>query len=204
VHIIRFSELPEIPWKNGAGVRRDLASGDFFGPTHVGSALSSWTLGLAELHRNAPFSFYPGVSRWFMPIGAGRLTLLFKTDQVEHPVELDGSSSAHHFSGEDTLEMFLHDGAMKALNVMTTGRVREVKMDRLLLSYPSKFVLRKAEHGCVHFLFLAEGKCRVTSGGQSTDLRTFDSLRAGEKDDVLVGVNSGERCELICVRLVFL
>jgi environmental stress-induced protein Ves len=98
-----------------------------------------------------------------MPIGPGRLTLMFKVDQADHPVELNEASPAHCFSGDDELRVLLHDGPMKALNVMTTGHVPQVTMSRERLVYPSAFVLPKSEPSVVHFVILVSGECRIAA-----------------------------------------
>lgn len=44
------------PWRNGLGTSREIAAG------------RGWSVGLAELEQDAPFSDYPGMDRIFTPI----------------------------------------------------------------------------------------------------------------------------------------
>jgi environmental stress-induced protein Ves len=213
VTIIRYAELPVIPWKNGAGLRREMAAGEFDGLQKSKAPQKSkglqksegpsatWTIGLAELLQDAPFSSYPEVSRWFMPIGPGRLTLMFKVNEAHHPVELNGTSPAHYFSGDDELKMLLHDGSMKALNVMTSGNVPQVTMSRERLVYPAAFVLSKNEPGWVHFLILVNGECRISKNEQPLVLQPFDSVLGEGKDLFMLEPMPERPCELIRVKL---
>jgi environmental stress-induced protein Ves len=173
---IRYSDLAVVPWKNGAGLRRDLASGRYAGPGSGAAPDSTWMIGIADLMQDAPFSSYPGVSRWFLPIGAGRLTLNFKVGAKVRPVHLNGMSSAHHFAGEDELHMVLRDGPMKALNVMTTGSVPRVTMERLHLAEARSLSLPENQPGVVSLLLLAKGKCRASAAEWRDDIGLFDSL----------------------------
>ena len=53
---IPAATLVEAPWRNGLGVSRDIVR------------RPGWTISVAELERDAPFSVYPGMDRIFTPI----------------------------------------------------------------------------------------------------------------------------------------
>ena len=161
MRVIRYSELAVVPWKNGAGVRRDLFTGEYLGVGNKGSPVATWLIGIADLQQDAPFSSYPGVSRWFMPISAGRLTLMFRVSNSDRPVELNEASPAHYFSGGDELHMLLHEGPMKALNVMTTGRVPKVTMATRRLHDTSQLTWFPNRAGEVRLLLLVHGAPQV-------------------------------------------
>jgi uncharacterized protein len=200
--IIRYSELAVIPWKNGAGVRRDLLSGELSEPQSSTVANSTWMIGLADLNQNAPFSSYPGVSRWFMPIGNGRLTLVFKVGEANHPVALHGTSDAHFFSGDDEVTMLLHDGPMKALNVMTTGRSPEVFIERLHCGRLGTTLSAQAsEQYSLHFLLVERGSCQVSTSTESHLLEDFDSFTYDATQKVAIETDNGNTCDLINVGL---
>jgi environmental stress-induced protein Ves len=199
--IIRYAELLVIPWKNGAGVRRDLLSGERADPDVAVVTRSTWMIGLADLNQDAPFSSYPGVSRWFMPIGNGRLTLLFKVDQVDRQIELHGRSDAHFFSGDDTLIMLLHDGPMTALNVMTTGLLPSVTMERRhcddLIQF---FSAPEGDQNGLNFLLIETGQCRISSAHESHVLKRFDSVARGTNEPITVHADENV-CDVILVRM---
>jgi environmental stress-induced protein Ves len=200
--IIRYSALAVIPWKNSAGVRRDLVSGELAETKDSAVAKSTWMIGLADLNQDAPFSSYAGVSRWFMPIGNGRLTLMFKVGLTTNPVELHGASNAHFFSGDDELTMLLHDGPMKALNVMTTGRVPKVSMERL---HCQKIGLtlneEEGEQDCLNLLLVEKGRCRVITTTGPHVLEALDSFTCGTKERATVEADDVNGCDVINVRL---
>lgn len=54
--LIPATSLVAAPWRNGHGTSRDIAHGD------------GWTVSIAELDHDAPFSHYPHTDRIFTPI----------------------------------------------------------------------------------------------------------------------------------------
>jgi environmental stress-induced protein Ves len=200
--IIRYSELVVIPWKNGAGVRRDLLSGELSESQGSITANSTWMLSLADLNQDAPFSSYPGVSRWFMPIGDGRLTLVFKVGEANHPVALNGTSEAHFFSGDDELTMLLHDGPMKALNVMTTGRSPEVLIKRLHCGQSGLTLGAQVnEQTSINLLLVERGECQVSTLTESHAITAFDSFTFDVTQEIVIETDDGNTCDLINVGL---
>jgi uncharacterized protein len=200
--IIRYSELAVIPWKNGAGLRRDLVSGELAEAQGSAVANSTWMISLADLNQDAPFSSYPGVSRWFMPIGDGRLTLVFKVALSTNPVALHGASDAHFFSGDDELTMLLHDGPMKALNVMTTGRAPIVSMKRLHCDDVGLTLnAKQTEREGLNLLLVTRGRCRVTAATESHALMAFDTVIYNANTEITIRADAENICEAISARL---
>jgi environmental stress-induced protein Ves len=197
--VIRYSELAVVPWKNGAGVRRDLAAGEYPDDGKEASPGATWLFSIADLLQDAPFSSYPGVSRWFLPIGGGRLTLMFKAGDSHHPVDLHGASPAHHFWGSDELHMVLHDGPMKALNLMTTGRVPQVTMERVQLQNSSCLHWRPDREGEVRLLLLVSGLCRVSGGDWSCTLNPLDAIADDSKAATGLEVQADSDCDFVRV-----
>ena len=62
--LIAAATLVAAPWKNGFGTSRDIASG------------LGWTVSIADLERDAPFSHYPDAERVFTPIAGDPPPLL--------------------------------------------------------------------------------------------------------------------------------
>ena len=71
---ILATSAPATPWRNGAGLTREL---------WVGGAgdVPAWRLSLADLTTDAPFSLYPGYDRVFLPLD-GDLLLTIGGEQV--------------------------------------------------------------------------------------------------------------------------
>jgi environmental stress-induced protein Ves len=202
--ILRYSELAVIPWKNGAGVRRDLFSGEYLAPQGSNIENSTWMISLADLNQDAPFSSYPGLSRWFMPIGNGRLTLLFKFVGVNRPVELSGASDAHVFSGDDELTMVLHDGPMKALNVMATGRRPVVSIERWHCNKDGLFFNEEeVKREALNFLLIENGACRVSTLTESYCLGALDSFTYTSKESVTINTDAEDGINVVHVCLSY-
>jgi environmental stress-induced protein Ves len=170
--LIRYSDLEVLPWKNGAGIRRDVMQGRY----QAEGIDTTWLVSIADLNENAAFSIYPGISRWLTPISKGWMTLSFDDDGINMPVELTEDSPAHNFSGESSVHCILHDGPMKALNVMTSGDDAWVQMTKMRLLESSWITLPSSQDGDVSLLTVTRGVCRVQSDAWSGPVATLNSL----------------------------
>ncbi|MEV4975807.1 HutD/Ves family protein [Streptomyces scopuliridis] len=66
--ILRAAERAAVPWKNGGGVTREIASW----PEGAGTADFDWRISLADVAADGPFSTFPGVDRTLTMVeGAG-------------------------------------------------------------------------------------------------------------------------------------
>jgi uncharacterized protein len=180
--LVRYSDLSVLPWKNGAGIRRDVAQGKFkrnrnniAGSPEVVAEVG-WLISIADLNEDAQFSNYPEVDRWFLPISDGWLTLVFDADGKPLPVELTETSPVHEFSGARNVRCVLHDGPMKALNVMTHGGETQVTVDRLRLQSSTWVTLPSSQDEEIGFLIITKGVCRVKSDAWSGPLAKLNSL----------------------------
>ena len=104
--VIDPEEFPAVPWANGAGTTRELAS--VVDP----DGRLSWRVSVADLIESAPFSVLPGIDRIFVPLGPVRLTIDGVTVEV-------GPGEQVRFDGEAMVAVAL-DQATRALNVMTS------------------------------------------------------------------------------------
>ncbi len=104
VNVVRLTDIPPQPWKNGGGVTRELLT--WPNP-------QNWMLrvSVADIERDGPFSAFPGVTRYFAVLrGEG--------------VRLDGigevrvGDEAVRFEGEDAPYCKLINGSTRDLNVM--------------------------------------------------------------------------------------
>lgn len=101
------------PWRNGAGVTREVA----VGPEGAGSEAFDWRISLAEVERDAPFSAFPGIDRCIVLLRGAGMRLRSEGGALDH--RLDQPLMPFHFSGDTPLSATLVDGASSDFNVMT-------------------------------------------------------------------------------------
>ena len=112
--IVRATELVEVPWRNGAGITRQILAQD------------GWRLSIAELTEPAPFSTFAGLNRIFTVISANPVELTIDgAGQIAQPLQPIEFSGASEVFGRPT------NGAAQALNVMaaTTASVQVLLVD---------------------------------------------------------------------------
>ena len=107
---INLLSIAPQPWKNGAGVTREIAveagrSGGF-----------DWRISVADVDRDAPFSAFPGIDRCIVLLRGAGMRLQASDSTLDHclltPLE------PFHFSGDVALQATLFDGACIDFNVM--------------------------------------------------------------------------------------
>ena len=101
------------PWKNGAGVTREVA----VGPEGAGAGDFDWRFSLAEVERNAPFSAFPGIDRCIVLLRGDGMRLRSDRGDLDH--RLDQPLTPFHFSGDTTLSATLLGRPSSDFNVMT-------------------------------------------------------------------------------------
>lgn len=100
------------PWKNGAGLTREIAVA-----RNAGTATGfDWRLSVAEVARDAPFSAFPGVDRCIVLLRGAGLRLRGGDGTLDH--RLDHPLEPFHFSGDVPLHATLLGGASSDFNVM--------------------------------------------------------------------------------------
>ncbi|CAN5261297.1 HutD family protein [soil metagenome] len=101
------------PWKNGAGVTRQIA----VAPADAGVADFDWRISVAEVGRDAPFSAFPGVDRCIVLLRGAGMRLKSAGGEVDH--RLDEPLAPFSFRGELPLQATLIGGVCSDFNVMT-------------------------------------------------------------------------------------
>lgn len=113
--LLRLSDAPAQPWRNGGGVTRELVAEAAQGPAW------RWRVSVADITTDGPFSAWPGVQRWFavvqgqgveLSFAAGRGTALLAQRWHDEPLCFDGASAPG---------CRLIDGATRDLNLMLRG-----------------------------------------------------------------------------------
>jgi len=145
LRILRNTDYPSRPWKNGGGTTRDI----LVSPPGASLDEFDWRLSLAHVDRDGPFSRFDNVDRTLVLL-SGAMTLHEPDRRIDlvrgQPVE---------FPGERPIEATLNGGATLDFNVMTRrGRMqhsvrREVFTTRanLTSTHASTIVLFALEDG---------------------------------------------------------
>ena len=143
------------PWKNGAGLTREIA----VGPKRAGAGDFDWRISFAEVERDAPFSAFPGVNRCIVLLHGAGMRLRSDGGALDH--RLDQALVPFHFSGDTTLSATLIDGPSSDFNVMT----RRVAWAVEVTLHCSAFEPASAD---VTLLLCHEGEWLVTSAAAET------------------------------------
>ena len=108
------------PWRNGAGLTRELAA-------WPGAQDWAWRISVAEVTASGPFSHWPGVSRWFAVLAGAGLSL--KVDGTIHALDTDSAPLC--FDGAILTSCELRDGPTQDLNLMLRLGRAEASMLRV-------------------------------------------------------------------------
>jgi len=99
------------PWKNGAGLTREIAFGG------ASNTDFDWRISVAEVARDAPFSAFPGVDRCITLLGGAGMRLHALDGSIDHA--LTTPLAPFPFPGDVALDATLIGGACSDFNVMT-------------------------------------------------------------------------------------
>jgi uncharacterized protein len=109
--IIRLSDCPSKPWKNGLGRTREIA----VQPSGAGSDDFLWRVSIAEVDSAAPFSRFPGIDRQIALLDGNGFTMTLDDGRV-HPLTTPFAPFA--FAGEAKVAVNLVDGPTRDFNLM--------------------------------------------------------------------------------------
>lgn len=140
--VIAGASLPVTPWRNGLGVSRDIVTR--LGP----DGRMVWQVGIADLERDGPFSYFEHGDRIFTPIAGDPAPQLafhggaFKACPLLIP---------KHFSGEwPTLSRIPAPG--RAFNAIVDRRFHTVDVQVLRLEAGDAVAAPDAPHVVIHCL----------------------------------------------------
>ena len=108
---IVLRDIAPQPWKNGAGLTREIAVG---GPD---PATFDWRLSVAEVGRDAPFSAFPGIDRCITLLRGAGMRLRSRDGRIDHA--LTTPFKPFEFSGDTAIDATLAGGPCSDFNVMT-------------------------------------------------------------------------------------
>ena len=171
MQIIRYDTLRPVPWRNGGGTTREVAS------FPVGAVDFDWRISIAEVTAAGDFSSFPGVDR-ILTVIDGELMVL-TVDGVEHAME---QYRPFRFSGDSATSSALPVGDTRDLNVM--ARRGTVK------GFLSIVELSKTRPHPVfddQFALLLKGHADVTAGGEQAKLGPLDAVRGDDPAPEVLG-----------------
>ena len=153
--VIRFADLPSVPWGRNNGRVKELAAGD------------QWRLSIAAVEKPGAFTPFPGKDRITVPV-EGEL-LVLTVDGVEHGME---RFRPFRYSGDSLAEAALPTGPVTVLNTVvdraTTGA--SVMVAELSKKNPQTL-------GDGQFLVLLHGSATVTApDGSAAALDPLDTV----------------------------
>ena len=178
LRLIRQTEMPEGPWRNGMGVSWEIAL-----HKEPGAADFSWRFAKARIDRDVPFSIYPGMDRVFMQISGNGLDLEFEGG---HKIEVHHSNVPHTFPCDVPLNCKLLDGPCFDLNLFTARGKYQAEASVLKLNGMESIDLSGVEA----VFFALEGSVVLSGQGGAVHLQTGDAAVATFEQGVSVAGNA--------------
>jgi len=110
--LLDLNEMPKIPWKNGAGLMREIA----VQPPGAAAPAMDWKLSWAETTKDSPFSSFPGIDRSIVLLRGAGLQLQFVDEALN--VAFDDPLRPFSFKGEARIHSKLVDGPVENLSIL--------------------------------------------------------------------------------------
>lgn len=170
MRLLRLADLAEVPWKNGGGVTRPIASASWGGQT-------LWRLSRADVSQDGPFSEFAGLTRILTVVSGGAMRL-----ETPDTVLMAAPHCPVRFDGALPVFARLEDGPLTDLNLMFDpdhgqGSVRVMRGpsdDLLADDVVALHVLSGAPIICDEAL--AEGDTAFPSAGAGITLAKGDAV----------------------------
>lgn len=179
VDVLRWDGFRSMPWKNGGGTTREVASGVLRGtPPGTGPATGApvdgfdWRVSIADVAADGAFSAFPGVDRVItVAEGAGMVLT------VDGRAGTVGPLDPFAFPGDAVTDCRLVAGPVRNANVMTRrGRATAAVRVVSLPAAPGSEVASAADETLLT-VAATEGIALVRPGGGETALGRLDCVR---------------------------
>lgn len=193
MRIVRYPNLKIESWKNGRGVKRDIAE------DRDSRGKLRWLFSISEIERDVPFSTFPGVDCWVLPLTEGEFELEVGSDGERKSMKLGASLRWFRFSGDETVYCRLLSAPLRAFDMLTDRDARDVKLDLVRLSKARTFRFDEDQVAC---LLLVDGECSATTEGASVLLGRLASLVFESEAGASVEIRpTGESATLVVASL---
>lgn len=159
----RWVDAAAVPWRNGGGLTRELAS------SPAGDDAFDWRISLADVTAAGAFSAFPDVDRTIVLVDGRGMTLT--VDGTHHVL---APHAPFRFDGGPPVSCQLPAGPTRALNVMTRrGRCRaEIVVVDAAAAWPV------SDAGVQLVVPLTRPVTVTAAGGRALTLDRFDLVRA--------------------------
>ena len=166
MQILRHSDLLDMPWKNGGGVTRSIASG-------LLQDRVVWSISRADVAQDGPFSDFTGMQRVLTVVSGGEMTLISPALSLEAKLWIPV-----WFDGAVPIRSELRGGPLTDLNLMfcptccsATVEVRRGALDQSVPCPPKGFIAYHALAGTARInTVLLDTADTVISGGSPMTL----------------------------------
>jgi environmental stress-induced protein Ves len=186
MRLTRLADVRSVPWRNGGGSTRVLAT-DSSGRQ---GGQFAWRISLAEIAGDGDFSAYPGVDRQLLACGPARWELI-----VDGRVHRLSPFDLVRFHGEAPAAARLDNGPATALNVMTLRGQADAKLEAIRVRESHEPAAR--DH--VRLVVVLDGSFAVDGTG-SYGLQLGDSIRLEALETVRL-VGSGVVADVVVRQL---
>lgn len=172
--VLRWSEYRSMPWKNGGGTTREVASGAVRTPRRSAEPADGfdWRVSIADVDAGGPFSPFPGIDRVITLVeGVGMVLTVDGASQAVEPL------SPFAFSGDATTDCRLEAGAVRDMNVMTRRGRATAHVRILTVSAARAVELACAADETLLVMAATEGITVGGPDGRETTLGRHDCVR---------------------------
>ncbi|MEU5001700.1 HutD family protein [Streptomyces sp. NPDC021622] len=172
--VLRWSEYRSMPWKNGGGTTREVASGAVQTPLSSAEPADGfdWRVSIADVDAGGPFSSFPGIDRVITLVeGEGMVLTVDGTPQSVGPL------SPFAFSGDAVTDCRLEAGAVRDMNVMTRRGRATARVRMVTVAAAQEAELACAEGETLLVMTATEGIAVGGPDGRETALGRLDCVR---------------------------
>jgi environmental stress-induced protein Ves len=174
MRLIDYKHLLVIPWKNGGGVTRELASD----PPDATLDNFLWRISIADVSQSGPFSVFPGIDRVILLLDGAGMHLEFADGQT---YDLTVPLRPYRFRGEEYVHACLAGTPSRDFNVM----LRRDAVDGNVEIWRDA---RNTIAGLSVVLFCVKGRWEVTPSNGTRRILDFQQTLINESDDESLAV----------------
>ncbi|WP_405823143.1 HutD family protein [Streptomyces sp. NBC_01390] len=171
---LRWSEYRSMPWKNGGGTTREVASGTVHAPLASIEPADGfdWRVSVADVDAGGSFSAFPGIDRVITLVeGAG---MVLTVDGTPYPV---GPLSPFAFPGDAATDCRLEAGAVRNMNVMTRRGQATAQVRIITVAAAQGAEMACATGETLLVMAVTEGIAVGGPAGRETTLGRLDCVR---------------------------